>query len=334
MNYDIFGLGNALMDLLIEVDDAELSDIASMFQLKKGEVRFFDEAVIRKVLEEIDARKKDMIISPGGSCANTMHGIALLGTSAVFCGKVGKDNYGDLYGEKMVMPKLKPNLARSDKMTGLAITFITPDGERTFADHLGAAITLKKVDVPVNHVEKCKIMHTTGYLLEDENLREVALHAMQIAKKCNAKISLDLGDPGLVERNIISIRDIVKNHVDIVFANEDEVRALTGFPVKKALEKLSRMTEIAIVKVGKEGSFIRQDETSYKIPGYTAKAIDTTGAGDMFAAGVLHGIAKNYSLEVSGHLGSYYGSKVVQQVSARLEQIDEQEVEELVQRVK
>ncbi|MHA2294584.1 MAG: adenosine kinase [Candidatus Hodarchaeales archaeon] len=333
MSFDIFGLGNSLIDLLIEVTDVELAEIAMKFHLKKGEVRFFDEDVTREILEEIDTMNKELVTSPGGSCANTMHGIAILGTKAVFCGKVGKDKYGDIYEEKMVMPELVPKLARSDKMTGLAITFITPDGQRTFADHLGAAIKLDIKDVPVKQVENSKIVHTTGYLLEDENLRAVALHAMKIARRIGAKISLDLADPGLIERNIGLITDIIKENVNIVFANEDEAKALTGLPVAEALDEISKTVEITIIKVGKDGSYIKHGKDVLRIPGYPAKAIDTTGAGDMYAAGVLHGICHDLDLKISGHLGSYYAAKVVQQVSARLDNIHHQEMDELIQKL-
>ncbi|MHA1168942.1 MAG: adenosine kinase [Candidatus Hodarchaeales archaeon] len=327
MKYDVFGLGNALMDLLIEVSDVQLSEIINRFDLKKGEIRLFDENTIKGIVEEI--KKFNVTISPGGSCANTMHGIEILGGKAAFCGKVGRDEYGDLYEKKM---ETVTALARSDKMTGLAITFISPDGERTFADHLGAAISLQEEDLDQDLLEKCEILHLTGYLLEEKNLRALATKAMNLAKESGKRVSIDLGDPGLVMRNKNVITGILEQYADIVFANEDEAKALTGLPEIEALSSFSEMADIAIVKLGENGSYIQHGKKVERISGYPVKAVDTTGAGDMFAAGVLYGISKNHSLRVSGHLGSYYAAKVVQQVTARLESIDKLEKDELIRR--
>lgn len=325
MKYDVFGLGNALMDILIEVDDNQLAEIIDRFNLMKGEIRLFNEKKIKEVLEVIG--KFDVVISPGGSCANTIHGIECLGGKAAYCGKVGKDRYGDLYETKM---GTRTALARSDKMTGLAIAFISPDGERTFADHLGAAISLQEDDLDINLLEKCDMLHLTGYVLEEGNLRAVATKAMNIAKDSGKRISIDLGDPGIVKRNKNIIIDIVEKYADIVFANEDEAKALTGLGEIEALSSIAKISDIAIVKVGKSGSFIQQGEKMEKIAGYPVKTVDTTGAGDMFAAGVLYGIKNNHSLKACGHLGSYYAAKVVQQVSARLERIDSTEKDEII----
>ena len=166
--------------------------------------------------------------------------------------------------------------------------------------------------------------------LEDKNLREVSLSAMQFAKKNNIKISIDLGDPGIVSRKKQDIMNIIKEYADIIFANEDEAKALTGLEPLEALNKISEMTDIAIVKIGKEGSFIKKDGIIYEIKGCKVKAVDTTGAGDMFAAGVLYGLIKNYNLKVCGNIGSYFAAKVCEKIGARLDDIDKKEVEKLI----
>ena len=327
MKYDIFGIGSALMDFLIEVEHNELLEL----NLNKGQFHLIDEDTSKRLLKKIE--KYNVKTSPGGSSANTLYGAAILGNSVVFCGKVGKDSHGDIYEEKMLKNGVKPKLARSDKITGHAITFITPDSERTFAVHLGASLHLKKEDVFFEDLKNSKILHIEGYQLEDKALRDVSLHAMDFAKKHNIKISIDLGDPGIVSRNKKDIKDMIKKYADIVFANEEEAKALTGLKPLEALNEIAKLTNIAIVKVGKGGSYIKKEGTIHEIPGYKVKAIDTTGAGDMFAAGVLYGISKNHNLKVAGHIGSYFASKVVEQIGARLDKINKKEVEELIKKL-
>ncbi|MFH1641891.1 MAG: adenosine kinase [Nanoarchaeota archaeon] len=327
MKYDVFGIGSAIMDFLLEIDHHELVEL----NLKKGQFHLISEAESRKLLDKIKDYK--VTVAPGGSSANTLYGVGILGGSVVFCGKVGNDDNGLIYEEKMLKSGIKPQISRSDNITGHAITFITPDSERTFAVHLGAAMQLEKSDIFFEDLKQSKILHIEGYQLEDKNLRDVSLHAMDFAKSNSIKISIDLGDPGIVERNKEDIKKMIKKYADIIFANEDEAKALTGLEPKEALNEISNITDIAVVKVGKDGSFIKQGDTFYNIPCYKAEAVDTTGAGDMFAAGVLYGITQNYNLSLCGHIGSYFASKVVEQIGARLDKIDKNEIKKLVENV-
>lgn len=316
------------MDFLIEIGDDELLKL----NLKKGEFRLIDEKDLKKLWKKIE--KCRVTTSPGGSCANTLYGVAMLGGKVVFCGKVGKDNYGDIYEGEMFKSGVKPRLARAEEITGQAITFITPDSERTFAVHLGAALHLKKDDIFFKDLKQSKILHIEGHQFADKGLRCILLEAMQFAKEHNIKISVDLGDPGVVARNKADMKRMIEEYADIVFANEDEARVLVGLEPQEALNEIAKLTEIAIVKIGKYGSYIKEDNTIYKIPGYKAEAVDTTGAGDMFAAGVLYGISCGYGLKICGHIGSYFAAKVVEKIGARLEHIKQKEIEKLITRVK
>jgi len=327
MEYDIFGIGSALMDFLLEVDNDELLEL----NLKKGQFHLISEESSKRLLKKIE--NYPVRISPGGSSANTLYGVAALGGNVVFCGKIGRDKYGDIYEKEMVKNRMKVKLARSEKMTGYAITFITPDSERTFATYLGAASYLEKTDLPFEDLKQSKILHIEGYQLEDRQLRDVSLQAMQFAKKHNVRISIDLGDPGIVARNKSAIKKIIEEYADVVFANEDEAKALVGLEPSKALTCIAKSTEISIVKVGRDGSYIKQGDTVHKIPAYKAKTIDTTGAGDMFAAGILYGLSWNYHIKACGHIGSYFAAKVVEQIGARLRHIDGKEVEKVIKRI-
>ncbi|MBN2111571.1 adenosine kinase [Candidatus Woesearchaeota archaeon] len=312
--YDIFGIGSALMDFLIEVEDNVLVEM----DMKKGEMHLIDEEKSKKMLEKLKDYK--VRTAPGGSSANTLAGVASFGGSVVFCGKIGNDKYGEIYEQKSnecgVCTRLKKH---AEKMTGHAISFITPDSERTFATHLGAAIHLKEEDIFDDDVAQSRILHIEGYQLEDPELRKTSLHAMNIARKNKTMISIDLSDPGLVKRNLEDLKKIIRENADIVFANESEAKAFTGKDSEmESLSEIAKLCKIAIVKTGKDGSLIRKEGKTYKIPAFKVDAVDTTGAGDMYAAGVLFGIAKDIPIERAGRIGSWAASKVVSQIGARL----------------
>ena len=327
MKYDVFGMGNALMDFLVEVDHNKLKEL----NLNHGQFHLIDDEGSRKLLKELE--KYNIQIAPGGSSANTIHGISILGGNTVFCGKVGKDKHGNLYEENMKKENLRPLLTRSEKLTGHAITFITPEGERTFVVNLGAALHQKKSDIFLEDLKNSNILHIEGYLLENKDLREVAVHAMQFAKKNNIKVSIDLGDPGMVARNKPVFYEIIEKYADIVFANEDEAKALTGLESEEALNEISKLAEITVVKIGLGGSLIKKRNIIEKIPLYKANTLDMTGAGDMYAAAFLYGLTRNLTLKTCGHLGSYFAAIVVEQIGARLKSIDKNEIKQLIENI-
>lgn len=324
MKYDVFGIGSAIMDFLIQVHPNELMEL----DLKKGQFHLVDEKQSKKVLDRI--KHAEMKIAPGGSCANSLYGIALLGGDVVFCGKVGKDEHGAIYEQKMVNSGVKSQIRKIDThKTGHAITFITPDTERTFVVHLGASIKLEKEDVFFDDLKDSKILHVEGYQLEDPNLRSVALHAMEFAKKNNVKVSVDLADPGIVKRNKADILSMLKKYADIVFANEDEAKALTGKDAIEALNEISNMAEVAVVKLGKKGSLVKRGSELYEIKPHSVEPLDTTGAGDMYAAGFLYGLTSGFKLNQCGNIGSYLAAKVVEKLGARLDSIDHSIIEKV-----
>jgi len=313
--YDVFGIGNALMDFLVEIDHKKFLE----FDIKHGDMHIVDEKKAGEILEKLHLH--DVKIAPGGSSANTVAGVAFLGGKAVFCGVVGDDKNGMIYEEKIEADGVKSGIAKTKShITGHAVTFITPDSQRTFATHLGAALELKKHHVFDDDLIASKILHIEGYQFCDQNLRETALHAISIAKKHGTLVSLDLSAPNVVEEHLEFFKGVVKNHVDIVFANEDEAKALTGKDKEEALNDIADMNvEIAIVKLGERGSMIKKDNKIIKIDGFKVSAVDSTGAGDMYAAGVLYGITNNLSIKDAGKLGSFAAAKIVEKVGARLD---------------
>jgi len=313
---DVIGLGNALMDFLIEVEDHKLVE----FNLSKGEFHLIDAEKAQQLLQTIKEQELKIETVPGGSAANTLKGIALLGGGAILCGKIGMDEHGEVYEQQMSNHGVVSRLNKHDAVTGHAITFITPDTERTFSVHLGAAIELYKEDVLEEDIAKSKILHLEGYQLEGSTQATV-LHAMELAKKHGTLISIDLADPGVVRRNKILFTEVL-NNVDIVFVNEKEALEFTSLEDEEAALELAKKVKIAIVKVGEKGSFICSNGEITKVGIVQAQAIDTTGAGDSYAAGFLYGYCNDWSLEESGRLGALLAAKVVEQKGVGMKDLD------------
>lgn len=309
--YDVLGIGSALLDFTVMVDDDDLRK----FGLVKGGMQLIDAERSREILSSLEGKRIE--ITPGGSSANTLAGISMLGGRGIFLGKVGNDPHGDLYIRDTELSGVKAEISRHNSMTGHAITFITPDSERTFATHLGAALQLGRDDVREDHIKNSKILHIEGFLFEPPGLREACMKALEIAKKNRVMVSIDLSDPGLIDRIRPIFETVARDFANIIFVNEDEARAFTGSEQDKALEHLSTFCDIAIVKLGPQGSLIKSEGVVHRIPVFKTEVVNTNGAGDMYAAGMLYGLSRGFSLERSGTIGSFVSSKVVSQVGAR-----------------
>ncbi len=299
----ILGMGNALVDILIEL---EHDNLLTPFQLPKGSMQLIDHPqalTIDKYTSELPKT-----LATGGSASNTIHGIRKLGTSAGFIGKVGKDEKGKLFYNDIQNSGIKPLLIDSNSMTGFATAFVSKDGERTFATFLGAAAELTPDDITPELFNGYDIFHIEGYLVQNHDL---ITKAIRLAKEKKIMVSLDLASYNVVEDNLDFLQHLVRNQVDIVFANEEEAKAFTGEKPVEALQAISSMCEIAVVKIGAKGSLIQKGEHSYRLEAYPATRRDTTGAGDIYASGFLHGLAKNYSIETCGKLGSFLSSNII-----------------------
>jgi len=314
---DVIGLGNTIMDFLIEIEDYHLANL----NLNKGEFHLTDNEQAKQLLEKIKQQNYSIKSVPGGSSANTLKGIAFLGGKAILCGKVGEDQHGYNYINEMNQLGVITRINSNSSSTGHALTFITPDAERTFSVHLGAAVELDKKDILEEDIKKSKILHLEGYQIEGSTKKTI-LHAIELAKKNNTLISIDLADPGVVRRNKKFLEELIKNHIDIVFVNEIEAQEFTNLQEEEAAIELAKQVKIAIVKIGKKGSLICQKGDITKIKSYPANAIDTTGAGDSYAAGFLYGYCNHWSLQKSGQLGSLLASKVVEQIGVSMKNLN------------
>lgn len=323
--HDVIGLGNALMDLLIEVNEKKLEEM----NLKKGEFHLVDEGRAKEILLKISQEGFVIDTVPGGSVANTLKGISFLGGSTILCGKVGEDEHGERYIQEMRDIGVVTRINKHNYITGHAIAFITPDAERTFSAYLGAATQIYRDDILEDDIRRSKILHLEGYQLEEQT-KDAVLHAMELARKYNTLISIDLSDPGIIRRNKELLEEIVKKYVDIVFLNEEEAKEFTGLEKEEALKEIAQYTKIAIVKLGEKGSLIYHNKSITKIEPFLANAVDTTGAGDTFAAGFLYGYCRGWPLEKAGKLGSFMAAKIVEQKGVKINDLSLEEVKEVL----
>jgi sugar/nucleoside kinase (ribokinase family) len=307
----ILGIGNALVDVMTILDDDR---ILEKFALPKGSMQLVDNEKSELVKAETINFKRNL--ASGGSAANTIYGTAMLGVETAYIGSIGKDELGDFFENDMRRAGVKTILSRRDSPTGTAVALISHDYERTFATHLGAAVELGVCDLDQADFAGYNLLYIEGYQIYNKPFAEAAC---RLAKNENMKIALDLASYNVVESNLTDFKEIVEKYVDIVFANEEEAKAFTSLDPEEALFELSRICEVAVVKVGSGGSWIKGGEEIIKIGAIPALVKDTTGAGDMYAAGFLYGYAINKNLEVCGRYGSLMAGKVIEILGARMD---------------
>jgi len=316
----VLGLGNALVDILVRISDERL---LGSLQLPKSCMTLVEEAQINAILARIDSLEKQETC--GGSAANTISGLARLGVPTGYIGKIGNDPYGKFFAGEMRRHGTEARMFHGVSQTGRALGFITPDSERTFATFLGAAVELEASDLSPELFRGYDYFHIEGYMVQNHPLVEAA---MRLAKEAGLEVSLDLASHNVVRENIGFLQDMVARYVDIVFANEDESMAFSGKnSPHEALVSISPQCRIAVVKLGKKGSLIKHKDERHEIECIPAVAIDTTGAGDLYAAGFLYGLIQGYPLPVCGRIGSLLSGKVVEVIGAKLDEAKWKEVE-------
>jgi sugar/nucleoside kinase (ribokinase family) len=306
----VLGMGNALVDVMTKLDNEEL---LSELNLPKGSMQLVDADFSHKVIQKTSFLKP--IMTSGGSAANTIHGLAKLGIETGFIGKVGNDELGRFFEDNLLAIGTKPILLKSKSPTGKAIALVTPDSERTFATCLSAAIELTPDELEETMFEGYDYFHIEGYLVQNHELIE---SAMKIAKAKGIKISLDMASYNVVEDNLDFLKRITDEYVDIIFANEDEAKSFTGKDPEGALEVLACLCETAVVKIGKQGSLIKQGNKMARAGIIGIDSFDSTGAGDLYAAGFLYGLSKNEPIEECGRLGSLLSGKVIENLGAKI----------------
>lgn len=308
----ILGIGNALVDVLIQIND---ESALRHYSLPKGSMTLVNLEVSNLILSETTNLQKKK--ASGGSAANTIHGLANLGMQTAFIGKVGNDDFGKFFREDMEANKIKPLLYNSITDTGKAIALISPDSERTFATYLGASVELSADDLTSDVFNGYNVFYIEGYLVQNKNLIEKAL---RLAKSAGLLTCLDLASFNVVRDNIDFLGKMIEQYVDVVFANEEEIKELTGLPPEEALNILADICHIAVIKMGANGSLVKHSNERVHIKADKSNVIDTTGAGDLYASGFIYGLYKNAPMEVCGKLGSFLAGKVIEIIGAKMKE--------------
>ena len=320
----ILGMGNALVDILAQLENDQT---LKNFALPKGSMQLVDAERSKEILTGISQLEKK--ISSGGSAANTIHGLAKLGIETGFVGTVGEDRWGDLFRNDMESHKIDPVLFISNSESGRAVALISPDSERTFATYLGAAAELNPEQITLELFSGYNIFHMEGYLVQNHHLVQ---KAFQLAKQGNLKISLDLASYNIVDENLDFLREVTAQYVDILFANEEEAKSFTGKLPDEALNEMSEMCEIAIVKTGKSGSLVRRQHEIHRIGILKVESIDTTGAGDLYASGFLYGLVNDLPLDKCGEIAAMLSGKVIEVIGAKMEESQWKEIRDQLSR--
>ena len=315
----IIGIGNALVDVLVRLKEDALLE---QMQLPKGGMMLIDETRQKELRACMDGLRMEQ--STGGSAGNTMLALARLGGNAGFVGKVGRDALGRFYAESQKAAGIDARLLQSDLPTGVANTFISPDGERTFGTCLGAAATMQASEITPKLFEGVSMAHVEGYLVQNHDLMEAIC---QTAMEMSVQLSLDLASYNVVAADLPFFRHLVQDYIDIVFANEEEAAAFTSQkdPLE-ALREIAAMKCLAVVKLGSKGSSARLGREEVMIGARQVPVVDTTAAGDFFAGGFLYALNRGASLKDCLSCGALLSEHIIGVVGTRLPEEEWKEI--------
>lgn len=319
----IVGVGSALIDILAYEDE----DFVEKTGAAKGGMTYVEKEFIEQTLAMLSEQP---ITVPGGSACNTVVGVGRLGGMARFIGKCGKGKLGTFFKNDLKRQNVEPALLRSNSPTGRVLSIVTPDAQRSMFTCLGASAEMLPQDISENSFENAAIVHIEGYLLFNSQL---ILKVLKTAKASEALISLDLPSYNVVKESHELLRHIVETFVDILMANEDEAQAYTGQADEaRAVNALAEKVDIAVLKIGERGSLIAHNNEILPIrPQGSGHVIDSTGAGDLWAAGFLFGLVNGYRLEKCGALGSACGYEVCQVMGANIPETGWERIKKLLE---
>ncbi|QDT25028.1 adenosine kinase [Gimesia panareensis] len=327
MQYDVYGVGNALVDIQARVSDATLEKLG----YAKGIMTLVDEEAQQKVLGELDGAPLSQCA--GGSAANTILGIADFGGKAAYAAKVGSDMLGEF--DLADMRKLGVTIEvppAAEGQTGTCVILITDDAQRTMLTNLGVSATLSPEDIHEEHIKQSKYVYVEGYLFTGETQKKAAYHAIELAKKHNVKVAFTVSDPFLINLFRDEFQELIEGPVDLLFCNLEEARSLTGkHDAVDCAHVIHHHVPNLALTLGGDGSILMHEGKVIPIEGVETDAIDTTGAGDMYAAGILYGITNGLTWHQSGHLASHAAARIVSQLGARLKNpFTQDEIKELL----
>ncbi len=312
MSPKVYGIGNTLIDIFFNVTDENLIKLG----LHKGTMHLINLERRSELLEY--AKVAEPHYSCGGSAPNTLITLSLFGVKTALAGKIGVDKFGGIYEEKLSELDILSELKTCGSSTGSSIILITPDSERTMNTYLGANRDFSVNDINPELIAASDYFYFTGYMWDTENQKNAILKTIEIAEQNGTKVIFDVADPFAVSRNRDDFLDLIKNHTYITFANGEESRILfDNYDAGECAKSLGKLCPVAVVKNGKHGSYIFSDEGLMEIPVKGKSPVDTTGAGDTYAAGFILGLCRGLSLYDSGLLASFLAGEIVQQHGAQ-----------------
>ncbi|MDE2243036.1 MAG: adenosine kinase [Bradyrhizobium sp.] len=312
--YDVLGIGNAIFDVLVQTDEGFLATHG----MTKGRMALIDEARAAAIYSDMGPATK----MSGGSAANTIVGIASLGARAAYVGKVRDDEIGRLYTHdiRAAQVAFDTEAAIGGPATGCSYILVTPDGERTMNTFLGAAQELMPADIDPGQIAAAAILYLEGYLWDPKSAKEAFVKAATVAHGAGRQVALTLSDSFCVDRYRDEFLDLMrKGTVDLIFANEAELHSLyQTSDFDTALKQLQKDVKLGVVTRSEKGCMVASSDSVIAVPAFPiAEMVDTTGAGDLFAAGVLVGMVRNAGLENAGKLGALAAAEVIQHIGAR-----------------
>jgi len=312
LNLTIYGIGNPLIDIVIQATHEDLSNL----NLNAGVMHLVDEKRQQDILQYFENSRLQYF--PGGSAPNTIVACAGLGISSLIAGKIGQDQFGDIYLNQVNKYGVTSGLVKGEGQTGSSIILVTPDGERTMNTHLGMCREFSEFDIDEEKLSNATYFYFTGYMWDTESQKNAIKKAIQISKKNQVQIVFDVADPFAVDRNTNEFLSMIEQDVDLVFANQSELKILfNNEDVNSCCKKLGQIVSSAGIKLGKKGSVVIENGDTHLIPPQPILASDSTGAGDMYAAGFLSALSKGLSLQQAGEIGGALAEEIIQQSGAQ-----------------
>lgn len=322
--YNVYGLGNALVDLEFQVNDQFFYD----HKVKKGLMTLVDEDTQYRLIGAID--HDQLVKKSGGSAANTVIAVSQFGGASFYSCKVASDEFGDFYLKDMNEAGVKTNLdqgGREEGITGKCLVMITPDADRTMNTFLGATTDLSVKEVDENAIKDSEYVYIEGYLTPSNSGVEAMKLTKKLAEENGVKTSITLSDPSIVQGFKQQFTEVIGASVDLLFCNEEEAMAYTGTSnIEEARQAMKKEAKKFAITQGKNGAIIWDGDTFIDIEPYPVKAVDTNGAGDMFAGAFLYGVTNGMSMAEAGKLASLASAKIVSQYGPRLKWNETKEI--------
>ncbi len=312
---DVIGIGNAIVDVLVQVEDSFLE----VHSLQKGSMSLVEEDHAKKLY----LATGNGIERSGGSAANTLAGLAQLGSKGSFIGRVKNDHLGEIFTNdiRATGAQFDTPAAMNGPSTAHCLILVTPDAQRTMCTYLGASVQLEPEDLDLSMVQQAKVLYLEGYLWDSPAAQKAFITAAQTCRDAGGQVALSLSDPFCVERHRESFLELVHGHIDILFANESEITSLYKTAnFESALQQVQGLCQVAALTCSEKGSVVLSGEKRWEIPPYRlGTVVDTTGAGDLYAGGFLHGYVQGDDIFRCGCIGSLCAGQVVTQLGPRSE---------------